>query len=174
MSLPSPPPPPIAETIRESLNRKDLAATRQRAALARLLGLTDSDVLAVQHLARAGQLTASRLAELLRLSSGGATALVQRLERAGCLARQPNPRDRRSTLLRLTPEIEAQAGAALAPLVHDLDALVSRLDADQAVIVDGFLRRVAETAERHADELARRASATDGESEASPVPGLWA
>src|ERR1700741_3047563 len=98
------PPPSIAEEIRESLDRTDLAATRQRAALAKLLGLTDNDVLAVQYLARGGQLTASRLGELLRLSSGGATALVQRLERAGCIVRTPNPRDRRSTLLRLTPE----------------------------------------------------------------------
>lgn len=168
------PSPPIAEEIRESLNRKDLAATQQRAALGRLLGLTDSDVLAVQHLARAGQLTASRLGELLRLSSGGATALVQRLERAGCITRTPNPRDRRSAFLRLTPDIETRAGKALAPLIEDLDALVARLSADEAAVVHAFLRRVAETAERHADALSRTARATAHEPAASPVPGLWA
>jgi DNA-binding MarR family transcriptional regulator len=167
-------PSPIAETIRESLNRKALAATRQRVALGRLLGLIESDVLAIQHLARAGQLTSSRLGELLRLSSGGTTALVQRLERAGCVARRPNPSDRRSSLLRLTPEVEARAGEALAPLVRDLDALVARLSEHDAVVVEDFLRHVAETAERHAEDLTRRAAATGGEAGASPVPGLWA
>jgi hypothetical protein len=43
--------------IRSALHRKALADARQRAALARRLGLTDSEVLAVQHLARAGELT---------------------------------------------------------------------------------------------------------------------
>jgi MarR family transcriptional regulator, organic hydroperoxide resistance regulator len=168
------PPPSIAEEIRESLDRSDLAATRQRAALAELLGLADSDVLAVQHLARAGQLTASRLGELLRLSSGGATALVHRLERAGCIVRTPDPRDRRSSFLRLTREIEERAREALAPLGGDVDALVARLSADEAAVVQAFLRRVAAAAERHAEELARRATAATSDAGPAPVPGPWA
>jgi hypothetical protein len=54
--------------IRAALHRKALADARQRAALARRLGLTDSKVLAVQHLARAGELTPGQLGALLQLS----------------------------------------------------------------------------------------------------------
>ena len=59
--------------IRSALHRKALADARQRAALARRLGLTDSEVLAVQHLAREGELTPGHLGALLQLSSGGTT-----------------------------------------------------------------------------------------------------
>src|SRR3954451_24494009 len=78
--------------IRAALHRKALADARQRAALARRLGLTDSEVLAVQHLARAGELTPGQLGGLLQLSSAGTTGLVRRLERAGHVTRHAHPR----------------------------------------------------------------------------------
>lgn len=44
-------------SIRAAMNRKALADARQRAALARRFGFTENQVLAVQHLARMGELT---------------------------------------------------------------------------------------------------------------------
>jgi DNA-binding MarR family transcriptional regulator len=162
------------EGIRASLNRKALASARHRAALGRVLGMGEGEVLAIQHLARAGRMTPSQLGSVLRLSSGGATALVQRLEREGHVTRERHPHDRRSVLLRLTPEIEARAGEALAPLVAEIDALTMRLsDAERALVAD-FLARVADAAERHADELARSADDAAPAAAGSPVPGLWA
>ncbi|HEX2412472.1 MAG TPA: MarR family transcriptional regulator [Solirubrobacteraceae bacterium] len=163
----------MSEPIRHALNRKDLAAARQRSALARLLGLADADVLAIQYLAVAGRLTASRLGSLLQMTSGGSTALVQRLEREGCIVREPHPVDRRSSLLRLTPGIEHRAGAKLAPLVASIDAASAELSAAEREVVGRFLERVAEEGERHADELARQATAAVPAA-GSPVPGLWA
>ena len=72
-----------ALSIRAALNRKALADARHLAALARQLGLTETEVLAVQHLARAGELTPGQLGTQLHLSSGGTTAVVHRLKRAG-------------------------------------------------------------------------------------------
>jgi DNA-binding MarR family transcriptional regulator len=163
-----------AEAIREAINRKELAATRQRSALARLLGVSETDVLAIQHLAVAGRLTPTQLGGMLGMTSGGATALVQRLEREGFVAREPHPHDRRSTLLRLTPESERRAGGALAPLVEAIDELVSRLPAGEQRAVTRFLAAVADAGERHADELARRADAAAQPVAGSPVPALWA
>jgi DNA-binding MarR family transcriptional regulator len=164
--------PTSPEGIRASLNRKALASARHRAALGRVLGLGEGEVLAIQHLARAGRMTPSQLASVLRLSSGGATALVQRLEREGHVTREPHPRDRRSVLLRLTPEIESRAGEALAPLVAEIDALTARLSEPERAVVADFLARVAEAGERHADALARDTS--EPVAAGSPVPGLWA
>jgi DNA-binding MarR family transcriptional regulator len=163
-----------AEAIRKAINRKELAATRQRSALGRLLGLSDTDVLAIQHLAAAGRLTPTQLGSMLGMTSGGATALVQRLEREGFVAREPHPSDRRSALLRLTPEIERQAGEALAPLVAAIDALSAQLDDRERRAVARYLAAVADAGERHADELARRADAATQPVPASPVPALWA
>lgn len=162
------------EKIRQALNRKDLASARQRAALARLLALTDTDVLAIQHLAQAGRLTPSQLGSLLRITSGGATALVQRLEREGCVRREPHPTDRRSTLLRLTPQIERAAGEALGPLVRDIEALATALAPEERELIAGFLLSVTDAAERHATQLGREADASAAPEIGSPVPGLWA
>jgi hypothetical protein len=66
-----------ALSIRAALNRKTLADARHRTALARLLAVTGNEMLAVQHLARAGELTAGQLQSQLQLSSGGGTSVVQ-------------------------------------------------------------------------------------------------
>jgi DNA-binding MarR family transcriptional regulator len=164
-------PPPL---IRAALYRKALADARQRAALARRLGLTDSEVLAVQHLARAGELTPGQLGKLLQLSSGGTTALIQRLERAGHVSRRANPRDERSAIVRLTPAIAARAADAWAPFVAELDALASELTDTERDVVRRFLEGAADAAERHADRLARDADTAAHDALAVPLPALWA
>jgi DNA-binding MarR family transcriptional regulator len=157
--------------LRGLLARKSLADARQRAAAARLLGVNESDVLAIQHLAWAGALTPGQLGAQLRLTSGGTTALVQRLTRLSYVMREPHPEDRRSTLLRLTPEAERDAGALYAPLVAELDEIADRLGGDEALRV---LEAIAEAAEQHADELARAADADGPPVPSIPTPGLWA
>jgi DNA-binding MarR family transcriptional regulator len=160
--------------IRAALHRKALADARQRAALARRLGLTDSEVLAVQHLARAGELTPGQLGALLQLSSGGTTGLIHRLQRAGHVSRHAHPRDRRSAVVRLTPAIEAAATETWAPLVADIDALALELSNDERELVRRFVERAADAAERHADRLAREADANAHDALAVPLPALWA
>jgi DNA-binding MarR family transcriptional regulator len=153
-----------SQAIRESLMRKSLASARHRAALGHLLGLAENDVLAIQHLARAGRLTPSRLAWLLGITSGGATALVQRLERDGHVEREPHPSDRRSSLVRLTAQIERRAARWFAPLVGEIDSAIAELSPDERRTVSAFVVRVAEATERSAEELAR---AANGEHQAS-------
>ncbi|SEN02886.1 MarR family winged helix-turn-helix transcriptional regulator [Halomonas caseinilytica] len=63
------------------------------------------DVLAT--LRRAGEpyaLTPTQLFKVLMFSSGGMTNQLDRLEKAGLIARRPNPDDRRSMLVTLTEE----------------------------------------------------------------------
>ncbi len=164
----------VPTLIRAALHRKALADARQRAALARRLGLTDSEVLAVQHLARAGELTPGQLGALLQLSSGGTTGLIHRLERAGHISRHAHPRDRRSAVVRLTPAIAAWASDAWAPFVADVDALAASLSEREQQVVRRFVEGSAEAAERHADRLVRDADATAHDALAVPLPALWA
>lgn len=166
--------PPIGQAIRAALNRKALADVRHRAALARLLGLTDSDVLAILHLARAGQLTPGQLGESLRLTTGGTAALVQRLERAELITRAPHPRDGRSSVLRLTDEAEHSAGAAYAPLVAQLERLVGDLEPDGQQLVERFLLQAAQATEAQADALVKRVEEEAARADSVPSPGLWA
>jgi DNA-binding MarR family transcriptional regulator len=160
--------------VRAALYRKGLADARQRASLARRLGLTDSEVLAVQHLARAGELTPGQLGGLLQLSSGGTTALIQRLERAGHVSRHANTRDKRSAVIHLTPTIAACAADAWAPYAAQIDALAAELSNTERNVVHRFLEGAADAAERHADRLARDADAAAHDALAVPLPALWA
>jgi DNA-binding MarR family transcriptional regulator len=161
-------------SIRAALNRKALADARQRAALARRLGLTENEVLAVQHLARAGTLTPGQLGGQLQLSSGGVTALLHRLQRGGHITRDPHPRDGRSAVVQLTPGMQEAATKAWAPLVAELEALATDLPEAERDVVGEFLERVADAAERHADRLARDADTTARDELAVPLPALWA
>ena len=163
-----------ALAIRAALNRKALADARHRAALARRLGLTETEVLAVQHLARAGELTPGQLGTQLQLSSGGTTGVAHRLQRAGHITRDAHPLDRRSTVLRLTPTMEESATEAWAPLVNALDQLAHELSASERESITRFVERVADAAEQHADRLARDADARAQDALAVPLPALWA
>ena len=65
------------------------------------LGLTDMQLLHLLMLD--GPATPGSLAARSGLSSGGVTVALDRLAQAGYIRREPNPRDRRSFLIRLLP-----------------------------------------------------------------------
>jgi DNA-binding MarR family transcriptional regulator len=162
------------QTIRQLLNRRDLAAARHRAAIGHRLGLAHSEMLDVAHLAQSGQLTPSALGELLDLSSGAVTALVQRLEGAGHVVRKPHPTDGRSVLVELAPALVARAGRAFGPLVGDLERVSGELSDAEREVVRRFLARAAALSEAHAERARAELDARAGASAtAAPVPGLW-
>jgi DNA-binding MarR family transcriptional regulator len=58
-------------------------------------------------------ITVSRLAELARVRKQSMAQAIDQLERTGYVERRPNPRDRRSRLVFLTPR-----GASVPPVTH--------------------------------------------------------
>jgi DNA-binding MarR family transcriptional regulator len=159
-------------SIRQLLNRRDLASARHRAAMSRRLGLSESEMLAVAHLAQHGRLSPSALAQLLDLSSGGITALVQRLESAGHLVRRRHPTDGRSILVELSEDLVVRAEREFGPLVEDLERASREFSEEERAIVSRFLDRAVALSEDHA----HRALAEPERAEpvaAAPAPGLW-
>lgn len=91
----------------------------------RPLGLTCVQANALMALAEHQPVTLGGLAEHLVAESGHPSRLVARLESAGWVRRDPDPRDHRAALLSLTAEGERLAAAAVAaraPLVRNLAA----------------------------------------------------
>src|ERR687896_1618630 len=119
------------EEIRELLNRKALAVSRHRRAVTKKLGLTDAEADALGHLARTGGMMPTQLGELLGMTSGGVTALTQRLERAGHISREKHPRDKRSSILKATPEMIERAQDQYRDLIAETDRITSRLEDDE-------------------------------------------
>lgn len=122
-----------------------LVARERQAPLYARYGLQQGEFDALATLRRSGApegLTPTALFEAAMMSSGGMTARIDRLEKAGLVERRPHPTDRRATLVRLTdegfdlietimPEHEEAARDILAPLSLDeqktLNALLARL-----------------------------------------------
>lgn len=75
-----------------------------------------------------GPLTPSELAEDLLLTSGGMTVRLNRLQAAGLLERQPNPRDRRGVLVHLTPQGAELARDSLTTLLEAQSTMVRPLE----------------------------------------------
>jgi DNA-binding MarR family transcriptional regulator len=162
---------PSTHQVLELLYRRDVALAHLRSVLTRKLGVTETEVLALIHLHHRGEMSPSGVAELLDLSSGGATALVQRLVARGHVTRHPHPTDRRSTLLRVTPGTADTLTSADESLHAGLDALTAGLGGEQQATVAAFLTELAELFEEAAAERGDRAQATDALER--PVPSLW-
>ncbi len=91
---------------------------------ARLLadhGLTLGRFLPMQVLARRPGCRVQDIAEELAITVGGASKVVDRIAAAGHCVRRPNPGDRRSSLIELTPAGERVLAAATASYTGELD-----------------------------------------------------
>ena len=105
------------------------------------LGLTDMQMLHMLQLY--GPSTPGKLGTWTALSSGGVTVVLDRLEKAGYVRREPNPADRRSLLIALIParmrklqslyeEVESETRRLLATLPQgDLEAVIRFFEALQ-------------------------------------------
>jgi MarR family transcriptional regulator, organic hydroperoxide resistance regulator len=67
------------------------------------VGLRLTDMQCINVLDLMGPSTPSELARSTGLTTGGVTVMLDRLEKEGYVKREPNPRDRRSVLVRLNP-----------------------------------------------------------------------
>lgn len=121
------------------------------AALARRMGLTVSEMAALEHLhAAENGLTPTQLGQRLSMGSGTITPLLDRLERAGYVSRRPNPADRRSSIISMTPWGEQEAGRHLMPLAADLLNIATELDPGQQEVITHYLEAISAALGHHA------------------------
>ncbi|WP_019056845.1 MarR family winged helix-turn-helix transcriptional regulator [Streptomyces prunicolor] len=90
-------------------------------------------------LARLGPQSAARLADEVGIDRSGASRYADRLEAAGLLERSPDPRDRRATLLNLTPEGRAAVTVLRNALTRHLADRIADWPEEQAqALIDGI------------------------------------
>ena len=106
-------------------------------------GLTTGEFDVLAALRRSGAphvLTPTALARTLMLSPAGMTNRLDRLEAAGHIARRPDPGDRRSSLVVLTPGGRDLVDAAVTDHVANEAQLLAALDPDRRAALDDALR----------------------------------
>ncbi|MFE9996597.1 MarR family winged helix-turn-helix transcriptional regulator [Streptomyces avermitilis] len=89
----------------------------------------------------AGPVTTGRIAELTGLTTGSATRLVDRLEKAGYVVRERDAADRRRVLVATVPERMAEFGRLWDRLGPRWYMLFEELDASELALIIGHMRR---------------------------------
>jgi len=112
-----------------------------RNATSRKLGLNATDAECLSFLMMKGVATPTELARYTGLTTGSTTAMLDRLEKANFVIREPNPNDRRSSLIKA----DKHYTKVISPLVADVQKAQRKLlarysDEELGTIID-FLTR---------------------------------
>ena len=116
------------------------AAVRYQIAIANQLQMPVTDVHAIGALVEFGPIGVRRLAELMGMTTGATTRLVDRLERAGYVRREADPEDRRRVALHLVDRRAAEIGRYYEPMGQLWQAQVAGYSDEQMRFLLEFLR----------------------------------
>ncbi len=98
-------------------------------AVADRLGINPTDLKCLELLAGEEAMSPSRLAELAGLTTGAITGVIDRLERAGIVRREPDPTDRRRIAIHIRPERTVELSRLYAPFLAGAADLETSADA---------------------------------------------
>jgi DNA-binding MarR family transcriptional regulator len=125
------------------LHRAHRAVTaRANAAAIAELGVSSAQLGMLYHVAKHPGCTMSDVADLLDLNKSAASGMVQRLERAGLLRREPDPRDGRASRLFVTDKGEAKRVQSLALVRRLTSELTGTFTAAEVEVIYRFLNLI--------------------------------
>jgi DNA-binding MarR family transcriptional regulator len=139
----------IGEEFRINQNRADVfdeMAGEQ-------LGINRTDQRCLDIVSRLGRTTAGELARESGLTTGGVTAVVDRLERDGYVRRVRDDDDRRRVLIETTPEAHRRTWAIWGPLKDAWEAQSMRFTHEQLEFLLRFMREGNEIAAEHIERI---------------------
>ena len=107
------------------------------------INLGEFDVLAtLRRNGKNGVLTPTEIASAAMVSPSGLTHRLTQLEKMGYIIRQNDPNDRRSSLVRLTPQGRKIADQAIERISQHATRLVSSFSADEVEVLNTVLDKV--------------------------------
>jgi len=123
----------VAETVADGVALQEALSDR--------LGLTVSDLRAITLLMRKGTVSTSELADAAGLTSGAATRMVDRLERANWVERFMDARDRRRVLVVMKKTRRGEIGELYAEMSHSwISALADKSEQELETVLEIFDR----------------------------------
>ena len=140
-----------ASPLADAALRRAARDARDARGIARRLGLNPSEVDAMEHL-MGDPVGPVELSRRLHMTSASATVLVDRLEEAGHVVREPDPTDGRRRVVRPTDQGTQAVYQQIGPLVADLVAVEDGMSARDRAAVVAYLRRVLEVLESHGED----------------------
>jgi DNA-binding MarR family transcriptional regulator len=170
---------PGVEGVVRALRRVNFQGSIFGQSVAIRLGLSESDIDALELLIDTGAATAGKLSEVMGMTTGAVTRVIDRLEQAGYVRRTTDPADRRRVVVEVVPERVATVQSLLESLERASEEEVGRYSAEQLALISDFLSRMADLTQTEAARL--RTSPEGDPSEptgpaehAAPLGGLTA
>jgi DNA-binding MarR family transcriptional regulator len=113
-------------------------------AVAERLGLNVTDHKCLDHILRHGNLTAGHLSKATGLTTGAITGVIDRLETAGYVRREPDPHDRRKVIVVPRPERMREIGMLFESLGRNMARVMSSYSPKESEVLIDFMTRVSE------------------------------
>ncbi|MEV0807698.1 MarR family transcriptional regulator [Micromonospora sp. NPDC050200] len=123
-------------------------------AAAARLGINRTDLRALDIVLGGGPLTAGELTTALRLSPAATTTVIDRLERAGLVARTRDPENRRRVLVAATEAARTAEREVYQPIGEAGLRALGRYDGTQLATIVDFLATARAVQQEHAERLA--------------------
>ncbi|MBQ1161423.1 MarR family transcriptional regulator [Streptomyces sp. A73] len=143
----------LRRQLGEQIRALQSATEAVDAATADRLGINRTDLHCLDVLTQRESATPSQLGTALGLTTGSVTAMLDRLARLGYLTREPDPDDRRKSVVRATAAIRRGADDLYGPLAEEGAALLERYSLPELEILLDFARRSREIQERQVRRL---------------------
>jgi DNA-binding MarR family transcriptional regulator len=154
----------LLRELEEENRRSTTGAVLLLQAVAQRSGMNVTDLQCINILTTTGPIDAGRLAEIMGLTTGAITGVINRMERMGYARREKDPDDGRRVVIRPVPEVLERVGADVFGSFEKraVDTLVSEYeDRDLAVVLD-LMRSSNAMTER---EIARIRAGSQGDSD---------
>lgn len=129
------------KTLLVAVSRLSITQTRAAGTAAKVAGVNSTSYAILSELSLDGWLTNGQIAERLGMSTGGVTPALDRLERSGFVERSPNPADRRSSVVSITPDGQGVLRDASELLASELEEFIEELDERDRETILRFLVR---------------------------------
>lgn len=151
----------MTKSTKTDLKKRALIAVRDygihltlfRNAVSEWAGLNATDMECLRLLYLKGIATPSELARHTGLTSGAATAMLDRLEKAGLIERRPNPDDRRGTLITPTNSAAEKAASWFESARNAQDELMSSYSESELEIISDVFERFTKLWDQEREKL---------------------
>lgn len=124
-----------------------------RNALGRRLGLSITDWECLGFLTIKGTSTPTELAHYTGLTTGSATTMLDRLEKAQLIRRKPNPQDRRGVLIEVNEETAKTTRELVAGIQKAHKELIANYTAKELEIIVDFLLHFTENVKAYTKKI---------------------
>jgi DNA-binding MarR family transcriptional regulator len=145
----------LTASIKQSLRALSIQLSLLNHQVGARLGLNDVDLDCLDLIARHGPLSPSALAQRAGLHPATMTGILDRLERAGWIARDRDPSDRRAVLVRALRNRNPELMRLYSGMNSSMsDVCAGYGDAELETVAD-FLRRTVDAGQSATDKLAK-------------------